>query len=155
MRRVAIAGLALVALTGCSVDPFGDDEAPGTTAVAAEEVPGGTYVIADPFCREMVAIRDLALAGDALPVDELIERYETLRPEVPEALTSDFDAMLAELRGDRPVDTAPADTVVAGVGVSGEEYLPDDSPQARVIDYVASNCLGTLNNPGPQATAPP
>lgn len=117
--------------------------------------------------------------GDRLEQDppddieaEIIETYEEIADEVPAAIREDFDAVLAELRGeasptataaDTPTTTrtpAPPQTDASGASLPpgdaffDEGYDPDDDPALRLNAYVDFECRDVANNPGPPATQP-
>ena len=150
-----------------------DDEADGSVdegqPVATVTIPP---VRLTPFCQAMI---DLADRLEQDPPDdiaaEIIEAYEEIAPEVPEAIRGDFDAVLADLRVDAPPTTtepdtpttppAPPDppntdggTLPPGDAFFDEGYDPDDDPALRLNAYVDFECRDVANNPGPPPTQP-
>lgn len=109
---------------------------------------------------------------------EIIETYAGILDEVPDAIREDFDAVLADLRGQPVPDASDADadtaedapgttfdpgppatdatgaTVPSGDPFFDEGYDPDDSPALRLNAYVDFECRDVANNPGPPATQP-
>ena len=172
--------LASVAIAGCTSFGSSSDEDDG---VAPAEQPAATVTIPPtrltPFCQAMIDLAD-QLENDP-PDDieaEIIETYEGIVDEVPEAIRGDFDAVLADLRG-QPVpatsdptadaaEEAPATTfdpgppvtdetgatVPAGDPFFDEGYDPEETPALRLNAYVDFECRDVANNPGPPPTQP-
>lgn len=171
----AVAALAAVALAGCTT--FGassDDE----SAVPADQ-PAATVTIPpirlSPFCQAMI---DLADRLESDPPDDveatIITTYESIADEVPDAIRDDFDAVLADLRGEPVSDAAEPDiseavttfdpgppvtdeigaTLPAGDPFFDEGYDAEVSPALRLNAYVDFECRDVANNPGPPPTQP-
>lgn len=172
--------LASVTITGCTSFGSSSEEDDG---VALAEQPSATVTIPPtrltPFCQAMIDLAD-RLENDP-PDDieaEIIETYEGIVDEVPEAIRGDFDAVLADLRGEPVPDTSGADadtaddvptttfdpgppvtdqtgaTVPAGDPFFDEGYDPEETPALRLNAYVDFACRDVANNPGPPATQP-
>lgn len=166
-----------MALAGCT--PFGDTSEDGADAPPATEPPATVTippVRLTPFCQAMIELAD-QLETD--PPDDvaaaIIEVYESIDAEVPDAIRTDFDAVLADLRGEAvpvpstdpsavastttldpgpPVTNAAGSTLPPGDPYFEEGYDPDDSPALRVNAYVDFECRDVANNPGPPPTQP-
>lgn len=165
---------AAAAIGACSGDgePSGDDVDDGRAGVP---IPSVTVPASrgTPFCRTMIDLSD-RLETDPPPsgaatTELIIETYESIADDVPDAIAVDFAAVLAGLRGETPdEDDAVATTEPAppptGDTVEGEPpegdaffeegYSPDDDPALRVNEYVEFACRDSVNNPGPPPTQP-
>lgn len=178
VRSAPVALLAVLGavLAGCT--PFGgspdeEEAAPGDRPALTVTVPA---VRLTPFCRAMI---DLADRLESDPPDDpeavIVDTYQEIEDEVPDAIREDFDAVLAALRGDAPAATKPDDatgaattsfdpgppatdesgaTLPPGDPFFDEGYDPDDSPALRLNAYVDFECRGVANNPGPPPTQP-
>jgi hypothetical protein len=114
-----------------------------------------------PFCRAMIDLND-RLENDP-PDDveaEIVETYEGIVDEVPDELRSDFDAVLAVLRGEAPVattgseGTTATDAAPTSDPLADEGRSPGDTPAERLSAYVDFACRSVENNPGPPPTQP-
>lgn len=160
-RGVTAVLVVALALSACSGT---DDETTATTIeFTLADVPAGAAQT--PFCAGMSAI---SLRVNTDPPDDvnsyLIAEYEALVPVVPDAIASEFQTVLGNLRGQSASTTAPS-TVTAGPtnetaptdpsdGFAEEGYLPDSEPELRLNAYLADKCFGTQSNPGPPPTEP-
>lgn len=172
---VPLAAVVLVSLVAAGCTSFGssseDDD-----GVAPADRPSATVTISParltPFCQAMIDLAD-QLENDP-PDDfeaEIIATYERIADEVPEAIRGDFDAVLADLRGQPVPDTVedisttsfdPLPTVTDETGATlpagdpffDEGYDPDDTPALRFNAYVDFECRDVANNPGPPPTQP-
>lgn len=173
------APLLLLALAGCTPGATSTDD---DEDVVADAPPEATVTIPPvrltPFCQAMIDLADRL--EDDPPDDiraEIVATYESIEAEVPDAIRDDFDAVLAELRGQqvpRPTDdpddatTSAPTTSVTGPPVTDdtgatvpqgdpffdEGYGPEDEPELRLNAYVDFECRSVANNPGPPATQP-
>lgn len=156
-RSVVASLTAVLAASACS----GSDGA--STATTIEFVPADAPAAEaqTPFCAGM---SEISLRVNTDPPDDLnsylISAYEALAPDVPAGIVSEFQSVLAGLRG---ASATTATSVVgtlgdlAGTTVAGfaeEGYLPDPEPELRLNAYLADNCFGTQSNPGPPPTQP-
>jgi hypothetical protein len=153
-----------------------DDPAPGEQPSVTVTIPPARLT---PFCQAMIDLND-RLENDP-PDDveaEIIETYEDIADEVPDAIRDDFDAVLADLHGEgaapetsdtfpddtntptTTIPTGPPETDAAGATLPAgdpffdEGYDPDDDPASRLNAYVDFECRSVANNPGPPATQP-
>lgn len=166
--------MAGAVLAGCT--PFGDsseedeDDAPGELPTATVTIPP---VRLTPFCQAMI---DLAERLENDPPGDvtaaIIETYESIDAEVPAEIREDFDAVLADLRGEPTPDPSIPDattttfdpgppvtdetgaTLPPGDPFFDEGYEPEDTPALRLNAYVAFECRDVANNPGPPPTQP-
>jgi len=149
---LALAG-GLAGLAACD----GDDAASATTAPLP---PGVTPTPSpeSPFCVGMGAIFE-RIENDP-PADlaaYVAGAYRELLAVTPAELTTDLEAMIAQLEA--PASAAPTTAPTAGTAV---ESVPDNvlptvivvSPGERVADYVDQVCNRVGANPGPPATQP-
>lgn len=167
----------VVTLVGCTPGATSSEDDEDTPTAAA---PPATVTIPPvrltPFCQAMIDLAD-RLEDDPPddPEAEIIATYERIEDEVPDEIREDFDAVLADLRGEQPLDPpdtvqpdsdaptttpapAPSDepggTTPAGDPFFDEGYDPDDDPALRLNAYVDFECRDVANNPGPPATQP-
>lgn len=171
-------GVALAAcllLSACLAD--GSDEAADNEDVADEPSISVTVPEArlTPFCITMIELSDELRTGSVANAGQLIiETYRAVRDDVPPEIADDFDVVLRALEAgappptDPPAETVPVDTIVitvassvagsapatAVVGDVDEGFDPDSSPADRINSFVAFECRGTGNNPGPPPTQP-
>jgi len=185
IAKLSVAVAAAVALTAC-VSNGPTDDADGSAEAEADAPAPDVSVPAErltPFCTAMNALTAELLSGET--VDEtalIVETYRSIVDDVPDAIASDFAAVLAALEDGSPPPTDPTivtttslpsapggsapPTAVPVTDASGstipsegdaffdEGYGPASSPAERVNEYVGFACRGTENNPGPPATQP-
>lgn len=179
---VPLAAVVLASLVAAGCTSFGSSSEEDDSVAPAEQ-PSATVTIPPtrltPFCQTMIDLAD-QLENDP-PDDieaEIIETYAGILDEVPDAIRGDFDAVLADLRGQPVPDASDADadtaedaptttfdpgppvtdetgaTVPSGDPFFDEGYDPDDTPALRLNAYVDFECRDVANNPGPPATQP-
>lgn len=200
IAKTSVALAAALALTACVSDDPTDDA--NGSADAAEDAQRFDVTVPavrlTPFCQAMNALAEELLSdestsdelasGESPPgeaIDQtalIIETYRSIVDDVPDAIASDFAAVLAALETGSPPPTDPTivttTSLPAGPGGSApvtavpvtdasgstipsegdaffdEGYGPGASPAERVNEYVGFACRGTENNPGPPATQP-
>jgi len=114
---------------------------------------------------EMVALDDRLAEGSTDSGDLIHDTYLNLVDVVPPEIALEFRTVLANLQAPppsvsttsiAPFITAPhRDSVTTTVApFDGEGYLPSDSPEERISDYLDTVCRGVANNPGPPPTVP-
>lgn len=177
-RTALVAAVTLGVVAGCTPfgdtsDGDGDDPAPTGPVPATVTIPP---VRLTPFCQAMIDLADRL--EDDPPEDvaaAIIAAYEAIADEVPDPIRADFDAVLAELRGESipppstdpveaastttfdpgpPVTDASGSTLPPGDPFFEEGYDPDTTPAGRLNAYVDFECRDVANNPGPPPTQP-
>jgi hypothetical protein len=156
-----VLALTVVLAAGCT---------PGATSsgedddVTENESPSVTVTIPaarlTPFCQAMIDLND-RLENDP-PDDvaaEILDTYEGIVDEVPTVIRADFDAVVADLRGEVPTGEADAATSTSFAPptsdpLADEGRSPGDTPAERLSSYVDFECRSIENNPGPPATQP-
>ena len=161
--------MMILAATGCS--SFGDGSGDGlATSESSAEVAPVVSVPPERLTSFCEAMSDLSsrLAADEDPDTRqlIIDVYSQVVDDVPPVIAADFNAVLVALRTGEPIPTI-ADSTDQSTGSTAESQsgdsvtlaeegtLPGATPGERIQDYVNFTCLGTANNPGPPATAPP
>lgn len=165
--------VAALAVTGCTqfgASPDADDpDGPAAGPAATVAIPP---VRLTPFCQAMI---DLADRLERDPPDDvqaaILDTYESITDDVPDAIRTDFDAVLADLQG-RPLpsdptsDVTPASTIDPGPPATDETgepvgdpffdegFAPEETPALRLNAYVDFECRDVANNPGPPPTQP-
>lgn len=161
-------------VTGCTPGATSSGEDDDSSAA---EAPAATVTIPPvrltPFCQAMIDLADRLEEDPPDDVEaEIIATYEQIEDEVPAEIRDDFDAVLADLRGEAPplppsttddvttdvppvaTSTDPSDGAPPGDPFFDEGYEPADDPAVRLGAYVDLVCRDVANNPGPPPTQP-
>jgi hypothetical protein len=139
---LVIAVVSVIGVVACTDEPGNADDAAATaTTSAAAPTTTEPRPDDDPFCRAML---ELARAGDdegEPSVADLIEAYEDIQRDVPDAIRAEFDTVLARMRL-RAADQDPEVPEVA------------DEAALNLSAYIDANCRRTARTPLPAPTAP-
>ena len=159
VAAIAVAVLAAACTPGgTSSDGDEEDATTGQLPSVTVTIPPSRLT---PFCQAMIDLNE-RLENDP-PDDveaEIIDTYEGILGEVPAEIRTDFDAVLADLRGEAPASTGDPDAPTTSLGtptsdpLADEGRAPGDDPAERLSAYVDFACRSIENNPGPPATQP-
>lgn len=168
----------LFVATACTSGDSDDSTQPADDGAETAQSVAAPAARLSPFCQAMIDLSDKLDNDSPDDVEQaIVDAYEAIAPEVPDLIRDDFDAVLAELRGEPTtvpdVDTATESTtttsslpdippvtdetgatVPVGDAFFDEGHLPGETPSERVSAYVDFECRGNQNNPGPPATQP-
>ena len=146
-----LAVVALVALVA-ACDSGDSADAPPTTA--ADDPTGSVTTTTQPardseFCREMRDLDERITGSDddeelAAALRDVAETYARLDPIAPFEVSDEL--VLVRERLEREA---------AGDALVEAELAAADAAAEQIAVWVAANCAGVINNPGPPATAPP
>lgn len=177
------ATVAAIAILAAACDPSGSGD---ESIEVVPGVPSGTVAVPPerltPFCQAMIDLSERLETDPPQDIEAfIIDEYTRISDEVPAEISVEFNAVLAQLRGEPvPIDAIDVSTTTTSAatatsrtgtptgantepdGSSGPEgdeffeegYLPGDDPAERLNAYVDFACRDSQNNPGPPATQP-